>query len=202
MPDRRQQRDALERRIWRLAFLLTGDARGAVALVDRILDAQPNPGALDLAHLDRLVIQQAREMGRAQEPPTGPPAPGAMPALNPQARAALTAALSMPHQPLEAWVLARVDDLDELRMSRAMDCSKTAARTHLAAGDEHMKQRLGDTLNPAVAALRTAADALDPGPIIAAHRTIRRKERNRRVGTITVIVAIILLTGVLILLKN
>lgn len=201
-PDR-SRRDALERRIWRLAFLLTGDARGAVALVDRILDAQPDPGALDPAHLDRLVIQQAREMTRAPKPRRGAsPPPGPMPSLNPHAQQALAAALSMPHQPLEAWVLVRIDELDELRMSRAMDCSKTAARTHLAAADDQMQQKLGESLSPAVAALRAAADSMDPGPIIAAHRVQRRKERNRRVGAITVVVSIVVLAGSLALLKN
>jgi hypothetical protein len=53
-------RPGLERRIWRLAFLLSGDREGAAALVDRILDAQAKPEALEPARLDRLVIQQAR----------------------------------------------------------------------------------------------------------------------------------------------
>lgn len=196
----REERDALERRIWRLAYLLTGDAPGAVALVDRILDAQPNPGALDPAHLDRLVIQQAREMSRVARKGRAPAAPLA--GAKPAAQEALTAALAMPHQPLEAWVLVRIDDLDELRMSKAMDCSRTAARNHLAAGDEQMRQRLGDRLGPAVAALKEMADSLDPGPIIAAHRAARRKQRRRRVGTITVVVAIVLLAAALAVLKS
>lgn len=199
MPERHEHRHALERRIWRLAFLLTGDPAGAAALVDRILKAQPRPESLDPAHLDRLVIQQAREMDRAKAAPAQV-APGS--GLEPAAQEALTAALSMPHQPLEAWVLARVDELDELRMSRAMDCSKTAARNHLGAGDEQMRAKLGGKLEASVAALKAAADGLDAGPIIAAHRAKAKKERARRVGVITVVVAIMVLTGMLAVLKK
>jgi hypothetical protein len=203
MADRREHRDALERRIWRLAFLLTGDPAGAAALVDRILDAQPHPEKLDPAHLDRLVIQQAREMGRATKAPGSiAHARGDAPPLDPVAQRALTAALTMPHQPLEAWVLVRVDEVDELRMSRAMDCSRTAARNHLAAGDEQMRSKLGGDLDAGVAALRAMADSLDPGPIIAAHRVLRKKQRRRRVGVVSAVVAIVVLAGFLVVLKG
>lgn len=172
----REQRAAQERRIWRLAHLLTGDAATATALVDRVLDAQDSPESLEWARLDRLVIQQAREMvGEADS--RRPAGEGAGADL---AHRTLNAALEMERQPLEAWVLARIDDLDELHMARAMDCSRTALRNHLAAGDEHMRAKLGEGAAAAVAALKKYADGLDPGPIIAVHRKKRRKERNRR----------------------
>jgi hypothetical protein len=65
-------------------------------------------------------------------------------------------------------------------MSRAMDCSRTAARMHLSGADDQMKARLGARYDLAVDALRRFADGLDPGPIIAAHRLQRQKRAFRR----------------------
>lgn len=192
--DRRQ---ALERRVWRLAFLLTGNREGAAALVDRILDAQSDLDALEPARLDRLVILQARElMGVAVPPPLSHP-PAAAEAIS----KGLAAAHSLSAQPREAWILARVDLVDELWMSRAMDCSRTAARTHLAAADENMRARLGEGYERTIAALRSFADGLDPGPIIAANRLGRKKARVRRRTAVAVGAAIVILAVMLVLLR-
>jgi hypothetical protein len=195
-PDRRH---ALERRIWRLAYLLTGDAAGAAGLVDRILDAQEDPARLDPAHLDRLVIQQAREMIGTRGPRERPLL---KPGSEPLATRALAAARSMPAQPREAWLLARIDIVDELWMSRAMDCSRTAARHHLESGENQMRALLMDSYDKAVLAVREFADTLDPGPIIEAHRTVRRKTRLRRRMAIGVGIGVGVLGTVLVLLRS
>jgi DNA-directed RNA polymerase specialized sigma24 family protein len=119
---------AYQRRVWRLAYLLTGNAPGAAALVDRVIRAQPDLMNLEPARLDRLVIQHAREV------PTAPIlAAASLPEPDPEIRRTLEAVIRLPEQPREAWVLARVDELDELHISRAMDCSRTASMHHLAA---------------------------------------------------------------------
>ena len=51
-----------ERRIWRLAFLLAGDADRAAALIATVLRDQPHPERLEPGRLDRLVILHAREI--------------------------------------------------------------------------------------------------------------------------------------------
>src|SRR5215207_1672933 len=131
MSDKAAHRAAYERRVWRLAYLLSGDPAGAAVLVDRVLRGQPDLASLEPARLDRVVIQHARELPRRRGavPPITAPVPAG------EVRKAMDALLSIPEQPREAWVLARVDELDELHFSRAMDCSRTASRNHLAAGD-------------------------------------------------------------------
>jgi hypothetical protein len=195
----RERLAALERRIWRLAHLLTGDAGAASALVDRVLDAQPDPGALEAYKLDRLIIQQARGMAGMSGPREPAPLP---PGENDVAHRTLATALTMPRQALESWVLARIDLLDELHCARAMDCSKTALKNHLGAADEQMRARLGGKATEAIDALRSYADALDPGPIIAAHRFQRKKERNRRRLIIAGVATILGLAALLAILKG
>ncbi len=191
-----ERRNALERRVWRLAFLLTGDREGAAALVDRILDAQANLDALEPARLDRLVILQAREMmGVASLPPADF-------SNGPLQERALRAAHAMGAQAREAWVLARVDIVDELWMSRAMDCSRTAARQHLAGADEVMRSRLGGDYDAAVMELRKFADSLDPGPIIAANRRKRHRRRLERRMAAGIIVAVVILGAAVVLLRT
>lgn len=188
---------AVERRIWRLSHLLTGDPRAASALVDRVLRASADAASLEPSRLDRLIIQQAREM------PGGHGRVGSAPAIaDPEAARALEAAMSLPRQAHEAWVLARIDELDELHIARAMDCSKTALRHHLAAADEQMRAKLGDRAALAIAALKAHADQLDPTPILAQHREEQRRLRARRTLIIGGAVAIAALAGLLALLRS
>jgi len=157
-----------ERRIWRLAFLLTGNPDRAADLIGAVLRDQPKPGSVEPARLDRTIILHAREV---RQPP------GVTVHMSEAATRAMKVLLAIPGQPREAWVLTRLDDLDELRVSRAMDCSKTAAARHLKAADEQMRHRLGPHLEAGIAALKREADAIDPGPLIEVAAERRRKER-------------------------
>ena len=186
------------RRIWRLAFLLTGSADGAASLINRIQRVQKSPESLEPALLDRLIIQNARSIPRADIVAL-PPVPRSQVAA--PASAALSAALKLPHQPLEAWVLRRLDDLDDLHIARAMDCSKTAARQHLAAADESMATRLGEARTHAVHSLRAYVDALDPLPFILSHREASRVSKHKRLRKIALVSAGIILLAMFIGLR-
>jgi DNA-directed RNA polymerase specialized sigma24 family protein len=190
-PAPRSRRAAIERRVWRLAYLITGDAAGAARLADRIFRARIDLESLDAARLDRVIIQQARELRPARRRPIDL---GSADAVRPTGDAAelLTTVRQIPEQPREAWVLARLDNLDELHVSRAMDCSKTAARNHLHAAEEQVLARYGPRLQQMIDGLRTFADALDPGRIITEQRQLRRKEARKRAAVIGGIVFIVL----------
>ena len=86
-------------------------------------------------------------------------------------------------------------------MSRAMDCSRTAARTHLSAADDTMRARLGGAYEETIVAMRSFADGLDPGPIIAANRLARKKTRFRRRTAVAIGAAIVGLAVLLVLLE-
>lgn len=188
---------AVERRIWRLAFLLTGDPDRAATLIDDVLGTGSDPATLEPARLDRLIVLRSRESTKAAGAPTPTPVAG----MPPEAARTLGAALKLPPQPLEAWVLARVDELDALHMSRAMDCSKTAAGHHLEAADEAMRKALADRFDAGLAALRAFADSLDLGPIIAHHRARVRRRRQRRTLIVTGGIAILALGLVVTVLR-
>jgi hypothetical protein len=182
------------RRVWRLAFLLTGNGPGATGLIDHIQRLKRDPATLEPSLLDRLIIQNARSIRRADSLnlPTTPTTPFGVVGL---AADALNASLRLPRQPQEAWVLRRLDDLDDLHMARAMDCSKTAAKLHLNAADEVMAARLGPAFAAAVDALRQYADSLDPEPLILAHRgesRLRRRNRMRRIALVSAAATLIL----------
>jgi hypothetical protein len=185
----------VHRRVWRLAFLLTGNGPAATALIDQLRRTRRDPASLEPALLDRVIIQNSRSLPKAAAVvlPTSPSTPFG--STGPAAEA-LAAALRLPRQPLEAWVLRRLDDLDELHIARAMDCSKSAARLHLNSADETMASRLGPGLTAAVSALKKYADSLDPEPFILAHRDetrARQKARLRRIALMSGAIALILL---------
>lgn len=181
-----------ERRIWRLAFLLTGDPGRAAGVISTLLRDQPHPEKLEAGRLDRLVILHAREIPRGLAPAL---------TMGPDAAKGMAVLLSLPEQPREAWILTRLDGLDELRVSRAMDCSRTAVARHLKAADEQIGHRLGESLNRCLAALRREADAIDPAPLIAAALEKRRKDRLGRALVIGGIVLVLTAIAGIVLLR-
>lgn len=187
----------VERRIWRLAFLLSGDPAAAAEMIDEVLRSQPDPASMEPARLDRLIVLRAREASAsASRPPRA-----ALPGFSDDAAAVLDALTRLPEQPREAWVLTRLDELDAMHVSRAMDCSRTAAAHHLAAADEAMRAALGARLDPCVAAARSAADALDLGPIIAGHRDRLRRRRRLRAALLAGVVGIVVLAALVTVLS-
>jgi hypothetical protein len=183
MSDKDDQRRAYEARIWRLAFLLTGHPVAANELIARVLRTQPDVLAVEAVRLDRLVILHAREWAARHER-----AFAASPPLDAAAAETLTVALGLNHQLLEAWILARVDGMEGLSVSRAMDCSNTAAANHLAEADRAMAAGLGANLVPGLEALRRAADGLDPFPFIEEVRQRQRTRSRRRIIVMALVV--------------
>lgn len=120
------ERSACERRVYRLATLLTGDPVEATHVITQVVGARPDLSELDSAHLDRVTVLRSRDI---------PPAT-LISGLVPLTYAAALAAL--PLQQREAWVLARVYQTPPREMSRAMDCSTSAAARHLASASEAM----------------------------------------------------------------
>lgn len=167
------RRRAYEARVWRLAFLLTGSRARAGELVVEVLGRRADPSELDAAHLDRLVVLASRHH-------TPSPAPGA--------DGAHARLLALPAQAKEAWILSRVDGLDELAVARAMDCSRTAARRHLVHADDLLAQA-----DPKAFAerIRALADSESPEAGMAAHRAQARDLHRRRLARAAAIIALL-----------
>ncbi len=214
------KRAAYEARIWRLAYLMTGSGARATSVVTAVGRARPRLTELDPTHLDRLVILRAREyeespgrsaiealsalVARAWWAPRAEPAERAVqhtstPEPPPIADKLLRRVVEMDHQPREAWILARFDEVDEMWMARAMDCSKTAAAMHLGAADRHVMGLFENDkarLDQAIAALRAHVDGLDALPIIEHSRA---EDRRRWSPALVVAGAVLLALGALVL---
>ncbi len=176
--------EAFRRRIARLAFLLTGDHDRAVAMAASILRRRSNADTLDAAHLDRLVILDARRI-RPRPDASTPDA---------TAHARL---LSLPPQPREAWILTRLDGLDELAVAKSMDCSRTAVRLHLSVAE----QALGQDAELALALARLS-DSVKPGDDIATRESADREERRRRMLVVLSIVVLASAAGVAVVVSG
>ncbi len=190
----------IDRRVWRLGFLLTGNADAASSLIGLVRRTRKDAASLEPAILDRMIIQNARSLAREQTASL-PAVSQSTPATLATATDALSAALKLSRQPLEAWVLKRLDDLDDLHIARAMDCSKSAARLHLGAADESIALRLGDRLSPCIAALRDYADSLNPATLIDDYHIRIRQARARRIKVIAVAAAAAILVLSYVALK-
>lgn len=163
-------REACERRVYRLAALLLGDPAAATRAIESVVDAQPDLDCIDSAHLDRLTILRSREIGRS--------AGAAATLVHDAVPLAVAETLAgLPHQSREAWVLARVYRLPPREVARAMDCSTTATDRHLARGDRAMQPAPGDDAPDAAAALLRCSLAID---VPAFYRADRRRRRLRR----------------------
>ncbi len=183
--------------------MLTGSTEHATSVVISVARSQKKLTALDPTHLDRIVILHARDYEKAPArssidkfaslvarawrsvaviPPEHdhePHAPASPipPSIDPDAAAVLARMVEMDHQPREAWALARIDEVGEMWMARAMDCSRTAAAMHLGAADRHMQTLFDNQAQfaSALSLLRQYLDGLDPLPIIDQPKAARKR---------------------------
>jgi hypothetical protein len=167
------EREACERRVYRLAALLTGNPLAATAVIGDVVDAQPDLRRLDSAHLDRLTVLRSREIapGRLVDDRVPSPVAEMLAALPPQAR--------------EAWVLARVYRTPAREIARAMDCSRTAAQRHLDQADSVMAPH-GES---AATCLLDFSLGLEVPPFYVARR--RRRRRCRLIMRIGLVLALL-----------
>ena len=136
MPDR----EACERRVYRLATLLTGNPNAAVDVIASVVGAQPDLSRLDNSHMDRLTVLRSREIK---------PSTLVGEQLGHQVSSALA---SLTSQQREAWVFAHVYRMPLREAAKAMDCSVHAAEQHLRSSTEAMAARAGSASEAAAAA--------------------------------------------------
>lgn len=173
-------REACERRVYRLATLLTGNERAAAGVITAVVGAQPDLSRLDSAHMDRLTVLRSREVR-----------PGVLnhDAIPSHVAAALA---ELPAQKREAWVLARVYRLPLRELARAMDCSVTATTRHIENADSTMKIATNGRIHDAAEALLKWSLSLD---VPAFYREQQRRRRVLR-RAMWAIVALIVLAGI------
>lgn len=169
-------RPACERRVYRLAVLLTGDPIAATRVITAVVGSQPDLSKLDSAHMDRLTVLRSREISPAclvHDLVAARTAEG-LSKLTPQQR--------------EAWVMGRIYQTPLREMSRAMDCSTTAAERHLLQADVAMRSALG--IEPAVAAnqFRKYSMTLE---VPEFHRRRERFRRRLRLAGVLVLIAVV-----------
>ena len=165
-----RDRRACERRVYRLAVLLSGNPVAAATVIKAVLNAQPNIASLDSAHMDRLTVLRSREIAPAMivDDRVPPEAAKALAGLTPQQR--------------EAWVFVHVYKLVVREAARAMDCSVTAITNHLVQAQESMERTLAGSESPmtqeeAAAVLRGWSMAIDVPAFYRAEEARRRRFR-------------------------
>ena len=174
-------REACERRVYRLATLLTGNSRSAAGVITVVVDAQPDLSKLDSAHLDRLTVLRSREVR-----------PGVLldESISPPTAQALA---DLPSQQREAWVLARVYRIPLRELARAMDCSVTATQRHLEVADGAMQIALDGKAHQAAEALLAYSMSLD---VPAFYR--REQHRRRMLRRLLAALAVLLILAAIV----
>lgn len=169
-------REACERRVYRLATLLTGNPMTATGVITVVVDAQPDLTRLDGTHLDRLTVLRSRELR-----------PGMIvhDEVDPAVAEALT---DLPPQQREAWVFARVYQVPLRQIARAMDCSVGATERHLGQADAAMVESLGRA-----DAAKAPKTLLDYSMKLDVPAFFRARQRQRRIVRLMLRVLIVLL---------
>ena len=168
-------RAACERRVYRLATLLTGNPIAATKVIAQVVDAQPDLRNLDSTHLDRLTVLRSREIKPAAI------VDDLVPQLLSQALASLTP------QQREAWVFTRVYRLTGRETASAMDCSVQATQRHLEQADAAMQRPDPVTsANDPTQALLSYSMSLD---VPNFYRIERRRRRHTRLALLALGIA-------------
>jgi hypothetical protein len=158
-------RESCERRVYRLATLLTGDPHAATRVIGQVIDVQPDLSRLDGPHMDRLTVLRSREI--ASRPLRSDVVPAAI----------AEAIARLPPQQREAWVFSRVYQLQDRELAKAMDCSVTATRLHLNNAEQTVIRWLGaDAAHAADSLLRYSMSLEVPG----IYRVLRDRKRRFR----------------------
>ena len=180
-------REACERRVYRLATLLTGNPNAATRVITRVVDAQPDLRAIDGAHMDRLAILHSREIRPAVLVSDLVP--------HPVARALADLTL----QQREAWVLARVYRTPEREMSRAMDCSLTATRRHLDLAAAAMESSIDEDADHIADTILNYSQSLDVPQFYRIQRRRRRRLKLAvRIAAVVLAAAAIIAAAILV----
>jgi hypothetical protein len=164
-------RASCERRVYRLAVMLTGNPIAATHVISAVVNSQPDLSQLDSAHMDRLTVLRSREIRPAAlvhdevEPRTAE----AVSKLTPQQR--------------EAWVFGRVYRTPLREMSRAMDCSTTAAERHLLQADIVLRESTGHEPSIAAGQFLKCSLNLDVPEFYRAKQRLRRRIRRTLIWT-------------------
>ena len=166
-------RSACERRVYRLATVLTGDPSAALRVIEQVVGVQPDLRRLETSRLDRLTILRSREQ-RTRRLGAGVPE-------------RLAAALSaLTAQQREAWVLTFVYQVAEREAAKAMDCSVQAYEVHLKKAEGRMREAGMHTKAAAMAVLRYSLELEVPG----FYRENLKKRRRWRVAMISLVLLI------------
>lgn len=187
-------RRACERRVYRLAALLSGKPNAAAQVIQAVLDAQPNLRKLSSTRMDRLTVLRAREIE-----------PGSI--VDDRVPRKLADALAnVTPQQREAWVFVHVYKVPMREAARAMDCSVTAMTQHMTLANEAMERAIsamnGDTTQDDAAAIfRGWTMSIDVPAFVR-----REQERKRRFRLVLiafgVVVAIAVVVAVIALVRT
>lgn len=174
-------RESCERRVYRLATLLTGNPNAAVMVIKSVVNAQTDLRKLDDWHMDRLTVLRSREIK-----------PGEI--INTLVPRKLSQALaSLEPQQREAWVFKNVYKIPLRDMSKAMDCSTTATVRHIDQATAELKEKLGTEFKEAGQILLSYSMTLKVPEFYRANQ--RRKRRMkwfyRVAATVFILAAII-----------
>ena len=201
-----ERREAYERRIWRLAALLTDDVTKADDVLAQVLRTRPDIERVQDSRIDRMTVQAARRTHESN-PGDGHGPDGVC------ARATITGPVAelwslsrteLAPQGREAWLFRDVEQMSDIPAARAMDCSRTALEeVHRTPAERLLREKTDSSIeggyDAALASLRAGLDALDPSEGIARVAHVRAAAlRRRRIWTAVAFAGLLAFFGVMI----
>ena len=190
-------REAYERRVWRVALLLTDDVHAAEEILVRVVGVQPELQKIGDTRLDRMVVQASREMTPdADRVPLDQAVE-----IDEPTRTLWHAVRDLGPQAREAWVFRQLEGMDPIRTAQALDCSRNALEeVHLAGARRVLEARLGESeAVEATRRLAAALEGLDASEALA-RAAARRSEvmRRRRWVSATLLVVLLICFGLMV----
>lgn len=171
-------RESCERRVYRLATLLTGNPVAAAKVIAQVVDAQPDVRKLDSAHMDRLTVLRSREIAPSAI------VDNAIPISTAEALAGLSP------QQREAWVLRHVYRAPDREIARAMDCSVTATQRHRETSETILRECLREgQIDNLGNALLTYSMSLD---VPNFYRAAKRRRSQLKLTLLLAVMALLL----------
>ena len=193
------ERERIERQIWRKGLALTGSPVGAGWVLAGAWRTNTDVMRLGESRVVRLVAVKSREWMAANSGYGGGHTPNDTAGLTDEARRMRGALRQLDPSAREVWILSEMVGLETIEIARGLGCTRDVADRYREAGEGGLMASLGADMHSASGAWAGYVGSLTSGDAIAdAHRMHAIIKVRKRIATLIQIVVVLAIMGAMV----
>ena len=193
------ERQRIERQIWRMGLALTGSPAGASWVLAAAWRTNTDVMRLGESRVVRLVGVKSREWMGRNAGYGGGRTPSDASGMTDEARRMRGALRELDPSAREVWILREVVGLETIEIARGLGCTREVAERDTEAGEGGLMASLGADMHSAAGAWAGYIGSISAGDAIQSAEMMHRSiSARRRIVTLVQIVIVVGIMGVLV----